>query len=223
MEVKFKTRANTEEIKKSYSKQDQFNEGDLSLEVEEIGNHPREAVFQNHRSIFALKDEETYMIEAKAGSGLRLIKDSIQLGLFRLSSEYSCIDDAVYASHLDCFFFLEPGELYRKGIDENPHYLFMDLRTLDPKQLIYSGINKRLIALLGSGIAIINVDEKRVELKLRWDRFGYPEPLFGGFLGYHEKSLVFASQLGSLLFFTFGYQMRKLLRKKKSIQIKPTC
>ena len=160
----------------------------------------------------ALKDEGTYLITVDAG-GLNFIKNH-QLAFSGELPGGNEVEGLIYVEHLDSFVFLQSSRLYQKKMDENPPYLFMDLKSFDDElcPLDYSRINRRLFTLSDSDkITVINIVEKRVEFK--FDEFSIFE--FQVF-GERENKILSISRGGCLSLLTFNFELKKLIHFSQS-------
>ena len=180
--------------------------------MQEIGNYYEEGFIGTRETYMAMKNEGTYFIET-VERGYKLIKDSIEVYSEKVGEdELGC---SVYATPLDCFlFFLHDDKIYRKDLNQKPPSLFMDLSSLDINycfdKLFVSPINKRLFAVSYSQIMIINLEQKRVEIRL--DQFGQDFFEFCLFGSQHNNLVVTTLEGGYVSLFIFNCQMRKLVR-----------
>ena len=187
--------------------QSSFRKEALSLEVEEINYHFEKGIIER-RILLAFKSDSAYMVACHF-KGLKVVEDHKEVFSGKLP-EFGGIIDLVYASHLDCFLFLIRNHIYRKDIDDQLPFLFIDLSSISIDQrfssLVYSKINRRLIGRTSSQFIIIDVDKKRVDFIINRGRFFNFEVI-----GQKESGIISLVQRKYLSLLVISYQMRKIL------------
>ena len=213
-EPRFQSRPNSEDQEaKNHNKiiQKEFNEDELSLEVEEIADHSERGIIGEQNTFLALKNEKTYMVLTN-WRGLKVIKNGAQIYSDKLPIE-TVVLAYFYATHLDCFFFVLNGKLYRKDIDDQPPQLCLEWEYAYINCFSYSPINQRLIILFSpANISVVNLDAKRLEFRLD-KRGGFRGVIWKDFkvFGEKENKVITNSGTGYLWLFVFNFKMRKLL------------
>ena len=193
-----------------------FNEQSLHVTVEsvEIGSgvhydpdYPSELAIKNHSSFFiATHKTGAVLVENRAVvySDECKIKDE----------DYLC--DIIYIKDLDCYLMLAAYSLYRKDIDDQPPYRFMELKHSVRYRscLRYSGLNKMLILSDFEGdVFLIDLKRKQIQFKAkkRPGRFMLAFKLFGE----KENKMITLTNEGYIIIHAVSYQMRKVLGIQK--------
>ena len=182
----------------------------MSLEVKKINNHG-EVDIGGDPTFLALKNESTYMM-ATDRRGMKLILDTEEIYSEKLPNHsYDNLKGIVYADHLDCFFFAVNGKIYRKDVDDQPFFIFMDSigSKYEHYRLRYSTINKKMLMLASGKLSVIDLDEKRFEFRFVNSLEAKTENFV--LFGEQEDKVISASEEGDLFFHVIDYKRKKLL------------
>ena len=179
----------------------------FKLNVEEIKNHKGHLIGVQ-KTFIAMKDKSSYLIGSWR-RGLKLIQQNTEVYSEELIEDYQHIRDLVYIDHLDCYIMECNGPLYRKDIDENPPYLWMDISCGwgIGCSMRYSKINKRLIANKKVyKVCCINLENQEVEFELK-------NSVKGGIKGFRlfgtkEDNVVVINEYGHIILYYFNYEVK---------------
>ena len=165
-------------------------------------------------SFLAMKSPSTYLV-IKRDRSIKVTKDGKEIFLSKLlNRDLQYLNSAIYIAHLDCFLILIQRGLYRKDINEENFYFWMNLPSLPQlhlsgRVLRYSPRSRRLVCfLLWESLTVINPGSKKIELDLKHEALGVVDfTLFG-----KDKSKVAAINfIGQLFLFIMSYSRKKLL------------
>ena len=135
----------------------------MEVILEEIHGHSG-ILIGGGPSYMVIKNQTSYAI-ATTDKGMKVVDKNREIFSGRLPSYPTRLSDLVYIDHLDCYLLNSGWKLYRKDIDENPHYAFMNISCGGGLgvNLIYSNLNKRLIIpRYSKGIAVVNLERKQI-------------------------------------------------------------
>ena len=141
----------------------------INLKVEEVANHLEKGIIGDQWTYLALKNANSYMV-ASMGTGLKVIEN----GEVLYSAKHSgTVFSTIYIAHLNCYLlYHHHAKIYRKDIDDQPPYLYMDLwcGAKEGSYFQYSAVNQRLLATCHTEedvrVSVINLDTKEVEIEL---------------------------------------------------------
>ena len=173
---------------------------------QELPEHSEDRFIIGHRPThLALKNISSYMI-ATWGAGIKVVEDNklIFSGEFRLRR--GSLQDMVYVSHLNAYFMDHNRKLYRKDIDGNPPYLYMDLVCgfREGACFRYSELNQRLIVCKDdTNISAVDLDQKSVDIELTQN----DKDVIKDFrlIGDQENKVVAITSSGFLYLYIFFY------------------
>ena len=219
---------NQRQVKSISTSPTKFNEEDLNLTVEtfkdqNVGNDQNPSFYGN----IVMKNPSTYMELFELvlpGHGLRLkvIKNGKEIYSELPPDLCSVICPSVYVDTLDCFFFIQKNNLYRKDIDDQPPRIYLGLGpdTTSPSKLWYSSVNQRLIGCVNSGnwvkLIVINLKKKKIEVQFH-EKLGQSFSSFELF-GKNQNQFVFLTRSGRVVLRVFNFFLKKAI-KSKSIRI----
>ena len=116
-------------------------------------------------NLIAFKNLKSYMI-GLIEKKLVIVEDGAEIYSQKLDMEFPYLDTAAYIEPLNCYLLNLQSKLYRKDIDSNPPYIFMNLNCgMSGGKLIYLEKHKRLIMRVGKSISAINLETKEVEFE----------------------------------------------------------
>ena len=153
---------------------------EIELRLEEIAHHSeiRGREIDGILNYIAFKSEASYLIVAN-GSGFKLVdKNKIlyeripKIGFFH-------VDEAIYIKSCNCYFLAMNNKLYKKGINGQEPYLYMNLTVGSQAyhSIIYSEKLNRLIANINfREIGLVNLRTRRLEVKLSTKYFYESNP-----------------------------------------------
>ena len=121
----------------------------IKLNLKQIAKHKDKNIGEDV-TLLALKDRGSYLI-ATRHKGYKLVDAGMQL-LFEdtLPSMQNELWDIAYIGHIDSYLLCMNNKIFRKDIDENPLYLYMEIEVGGPvpgKSFIFSDKNLHLIAV----------------------------------------------------------------------------
>ena len=141
------------------------------LNLDSAGKRIEEA--GGRMTLLAMKSPTSYMIVTNQSS-LTVIEDcrliySKKLSDGGLFDTISSLEDLIYIPHQDFYLIIYNEKIYRKDINEKPHYIYISLQKshLPGQTLRYSDIQKRLlIAKDDLSISAINLKTKKIEFEV---------------------------------------------------------
>ena len=188
-----------------------FDENRLSLTVNKLkGFNEEEICVIGDRSHLAIKDHESYLI-GTAGERLRVIEDNQVVYCDAFSEYYAPLKDVVYVEHLNCYLLDFNSAIYRKDIDDQPPYFYMDVKgsKREGASLKYSRISQRLIVNNDDrNISVVNLEQKFVEMEVEVSSNNNPIQDFRIF-GENEEKVLSVTVDGVLSLHNFDYSQTK--------------
>ena len=116
----------------------------------------------------ALKNKDSFLIGTD-GKGFLLREDKVDLYTENGLGGSAALMDMVYVRPLDCYFIAYDGKLYRKGIDDKPPEVFMELQCgyRPGACLRYSPLRQRLVINKDfQNISVVNLSTKEIEIEV---------------------------------------------------------
>ena len=212
METNSKVDQETETSKTLRSiSQIKLNKNRVKVRLSEYKDHREEEIIGGKVTYLALKDPSTYMI-ATYGRGLKVILNNTQIYSAKLPRKVALINQILYAGHLDCFFLQNESHLYRKDLDDQPPYIYMDMSHLGWfRSLIrYSSVNKKLITFKdNTWISVINLFTRKVELQI--EKKSRSQIMDCKLLGELEDKILSLTWNGVILLHIVNYSIKKVL------------
>ena len=144
----------------------EFKEEDLKVVVEELRHHS--GVVGSSKTFIAFKNETSYAI-GTFRAGLKVVEVDNEVYSEYFSEDQARLDDIVYIHHLDCYLLKLYGKVYRKDVDENPPYLYMDLNygCNYGRCFRYSKVNRRLVVFKNElTLSVVNLERKQAEIEV---------------------------------------------------------
>ena len=138
----------------------------LELTEEIVRNYGEEGVIGGDQTFLAIKDENSFLIGTK-GKGLKLYENGSTKWTGILPLRQGMLNDMIYIEPLDCYILQYNLMLYRKDINDQPAYLYMQVRTGFPDQarLRFSNKNQKLVVSIDMfQMSAINLESKQVEI-----------------------------------------------------------
>ena len=142
--------------------------------------------------------------------GLKIIEEGTEVYSGKLPVEGGYLLDTIYIPNENCYLLRHNNQLFRKDIDENPAYLFMDVicGARAGACFKYSIVQKRLIINKDMrNISVVNLQTKTVEIEV--------EKTVGDILsdikvfGPQDTRVASASDDGYLLLYKLNYSQRQ--------------
>ena len=158
-----------EELGDDGAEQDRkFKQDDLEVTLEEMADLSGPHIGLNY-SFLALKNSTSYAIGTFC-KGLKVMEQNQQIYSERFSGSQIYLYGLIYIDHLNCYLLCKGSKLYRKDIDGERPYFFMDLDCGENfgKTFRYSKLNRRLIVPKnGTKLAVVNLARKQVDILVK--------------------------------------------------------
>ena len=145
---------------------------DIEIKVSEIRNHRQNGLIGGSETHLAIKNKRSYLIGTDQG-GIELIEEVITIYSERLSTEQkdskAHLRGLIYIADLDCYFMAYNDKLYRKDINNQAPYLYIDTKIghLPGKTFQYSDIHQSLFANNnGKAISVFDLKKKSETMEL---------------------------------------------------------
>ena len=186
----------------------------LTLKVEKVHSHPKEGIIGKGRSIMGIKNHNSYLLATK-NKGLQVIEN----GDLVYSDEFQIEDgaptrDIIYVKSMNCYFLDSDYVLFRKDINSDPPYEYMDI-LCRPKRIgagfQYSSMYERLILNKDRyQLSAVNLETKRVEVEMEKTGGGHIKDF--RLLQETQDKVVSVTRDGVLVLYKFNF-----LKKKGSV------
>ena len=173
--------------------------------------------YRTQQSIFchlAVKNKDSYLL-LKLMAPPYMIEN--QGTVFILSSgKFPLYRDSVYYRPLNCYFWNNNRKFYRKDIDTNHAYIFMDLvlfSKMPATTFRCSELNQRMFVAVDDGdILVINPRKRRVDLKVKTLE---PAKQFCEFFVFGEKEnkILTITEPGYIQLVNLNIQLKKVTSK----------
>ena len=186
-----------------------FEEDNLYLNVYRVKNHRQLGIIGETYTFLAMKDPRSYMIGSNH-KGIKVIQNDTEIYSEPLLGEEE-LSDIVYIDHLDCYLLSFKSKIYRKDTNSRFPYFYMDLNCYSAlgKCFQYSRLNQKLIVAKNERIiAIINLENKRVEFEIRKDFLNNIQDF--KLLGSKENKIVVMTYWSQIYVFTYNYNLKKI-------------
>ena len=203
-------------IKKDSNQEGSFDENKIQIEVEAIGAIDDWAVIGMAYTYLALKNPSSYAI-VSSWRGLKIVEN----GVLRYSAIFpqneGQVTEISYISHLDCYLLNYDRKLYRKDIDENPPYLYIQ-REGEPvlawSSFGYSNLHKRLLMVTESRktLSVVDLDRRRVEMEVSRSQVDKIQDF--KLFGFDQNQVVLLTTFGSIFLFTLKFDLKKVCAEK---------
>ena len=180
----------------------------LEVKVQEIKKHQVDTVLGECFTFIAMKNATSYMI-ATAGKGLKIFEDGQEVfsgPLPGTQEEAVSLISPNYIESVDSYFLNFEKKIFRKDIDQNPAYHFMDtcFGAKISNCLKYSKINNKFIYFSEFFVEVLNLEEKEVDFKSEKLGIGVtPEDI--DILGEEENRVSIISSNGLVILFEIDF------------------
>ena len=165
---KFGRKRNQELSYDSNSHQDESESLDIELVVERVRGFTRGGVIGGSDTLLAMKNSTSYLV-ATSSKGLRLVENGKLVYSRKLFGDKSPIRDVIYVPCANCYLLDFNSQLYRKDIDEEYPYLYIDFRC-GYRQGAYFRYSKRHQRVIVNkdckNISVINVEKNKLEIEI---------------------------------------------------------
>ena len=126
-------------------------------------------------TLLALKDQNEFMV-ATQKKGIVLYSNHLNNVILYSSSFNSIIKDLIYVKDINCYLMSVGNKLYRKDINKQPAYVFIEnlcCGMMVGACLRYSKLNKKLIISKdGRHISVVNLYSREVEIAIKNENHG---------------------------------------------------
>ena len=172
-------------------------------------------------SVIAMKSPESFLLVA--GNKYLILKENgKEVCSLQLKVDLSDVKEIAYINHLDCYLMLQERtpKLYRKDINDQDYYLFMEIRGGRPAYLGYSRLNKKLIMIdyHSGNTSVVNLERKQIEIKVHPQHPAEEYYRFAVF-GELEDRLMALNNHGMVFQCVFNYPMKRI-RSVNQLQLK---
>ena len=191
------------------------NKEDLRIEVKKLAEHYESGIVGNWSTLSAFKNDTSYAIGTTL-SGLKVIEKLNVVYSAIFSEVPRALRDIIYIEHLNCYLLNYNFKLYRKEINQDPPFIFMDLDCgyRPGKCLLYSKLNKKLIvAREGQDIAVVDLHKKMVEMELRTTETTFVRDL--KLAGKKENKICFTTIFGTIHLYSLNPRLKKVCSKNR--------
>ena len=182
---------------------------DLTLTSGLVKNHAEHSKIGSARSgrnYLALKGRNSYMI-ATSREGILVVENSSAVYYGSIPHRYESFKDIIYVEHLDCYLMDHYKKLWRKGIDGNPPYVYIDMSYSHTSSatFFYSALNQRLIIKKDQNvISAINLETKEAEIEVTKDIGGSIDHF--RLFGEDENQVVGLIEKGVVILYELDYK-----------------
>ena len=153
----------------NYLKQrDKYRINQIEVDVQELASHAEEGIIGEQFSLLAVKSEKSYMI-GTYNNGLKLVEDGTEVFSAKLPNNESTLRDIIYIKHHNCYILCIGEKLYRKDINSQDPFIFMDVNIgyQFGACFRYSQLNQRLFVHLDfNTLSVVNLEAKEIEIEV---------------------------------------------------------
>ena len=182
----------------------------LSVSVELLRNHVENGIIGGYTSLLALKSPSSYLIGSDY-TGIKLIEDGVEIYSARLPFEHASLNDLVYIEHLNFYLLHYNKKIYRKDIDDQAPYIFMDFECNRRSAVCfrYSAINKALLVKPRPKIiSIVDLENKKAIFHLRLNRVA--RIMDFRIFGEEQQRVILVGDRGDFLQYYLNFSLRKV-------------
>ena len=132
--------------------------------------------------------------------------DGAQIYSVEFPGEYRDLNDMIYFPPLDCYLLACYDKIYRKDIDGQHPYLYMELKcgTREGAHFRYSNIHQRLVIAKDClKISVLSPETKEVEIEVQKNLEGLIQDF--RLFGEQEDRVVAITATGFVLLFSLDY------------------
>ena len=207
---KFNQTKTLELVETQANQERDFDAENLQITLEVVKDHMEQGIIGGWSTFMAFKNLTSYAISSY-NSGLKVIEDDLEIRSEKLPGKRE-LDGIIYVENLNCYLLYLNNCIYRKDIDDNPAYVFMEGVFSDPissDSFKYSTLNQRLILPKnGSDIAVVNLERKQIEIQIVRDQLSKIQDLkvFDG----SENRICFLAEDGVIEFFSLNFELKKV-------------
>ena len=204
-------------VRKIQNEEEESQEEDIGLSIdqleqmqfslERLDNLEEEGLIGGNLTSMAIKNLSSYMIGTR-GKSLKVIENSSLIFCGQLPLKNARLDDMIYISTENCYLLAYNNKLYRKEIDSQPPFVFMDVRCgwRVGACFRFSNIHQRLI---------INKDRKNISaIYLQNKEIFKVEKGLGTkitdfrLFGQNEENVVSITYDGFILLYQLNYEQK---------------
>ena len=142
---------------------------DIEVKIQQLAHFDiKQTLYSQASTSMAFKDNNCFMICTR-DFRMRIIEKGSEVFVGDFERVVYGLSDIIYCKVLDCYLFSLGGKIYRKDINKEPYFMFMDegCGTSIGASFRYSELHERLIIPKDSTkIAAINLETKEVELEI---------------------------------------------------------
>ena len=177
---------------------------DMELNVRYVMNLRQDKIIGGDYTLLAVKNHSSFLI-ATFGKGITLVEKRLTKYSTQVKKR---LLDMIYVEDLNCYFLSYGKKLYRKDIDDNPPYVYMEvhcgLRAGACFQ--YSKLNKRLIVNKAKkSIAVINLETCEVEIEIESEKTVGDEIFVFRLFEEKEDRVIAATKNGRILLYRVDF------------------
>ena len=179
---------------------------EMSLRIEELDNHFEKNFIEGSMTMVAVKNHKSYMIGTMR-KGLKLLENNMEVYSARLFYTQAYLRDMIYIEDLDCYLMSYNEKLFRKDIDDQPPYLYLDkiCGYRAGACLRYSKMHRRLITCKDiTNISAIDLKTKvvTIEVKKNVGEIINDFRVFGG----EENGVIAITQDGFVILYHLNHE-----------------
>ena len=181
----------------------------LRVEMEKLKDHKEAGVIGDSWTYLALKNTSSYLIGTHQ-KGLKMIEENSEVYSGRLPIKDRSLRDVIYIPTENCYLLNHNDQLFRKDIDENPPYLYMNLSCSARfgASFKYSTTQKRLIIIEDwKKISSVNLLTKKVEITVAGSVEGYLNDF--KVFGPQDTQVASLTRDGYLFLYKMNYNQRQ--------------
>ena len=149
--------------------------GKFRLLTTQISSNKKREVIGDFWTHLAIKSSTSYLLGTNK-KGLHLVNESTIVYSKKLPENCMKLWDLIYVKKMDCYFLCMNSQLFRKNIDTNEPYLYLDIKfgNREGASMRYSEeCNRLVVDLQFHHIAVICLEKKTTEVYLN-KNFGGP-------------------------------------------------
>ena len=139
-----------------------------------------------------------------------MIEENLEVYPARFPEDKIWFVDLIYIDHLDCYLLNYENKIYRKDIDGEEPYLYLDLDCgyKNGKSYSYSKIHPKLIVINNLyDITVANLERKQVQILIQT---GHDSIEDFQIFGKRENHIVWATYEGLIRVCSISYDLRKI-------------
>ena len=197
-----------EDLHKAHLKFSHKNVREMTLQVEGIRNEKQNGIIGTNFTHIAIKSLNSFMMGTK-GKGIKIVEKDYRVYGAKLPLGNVWLTDIIYVKHLDCYFIAYNDQLFRKDINKENPYLFMEVKCGVRVGACFrnSDVNERLIiAKDAQSICAVDLERKELAVEVAKSLGGeiYDFRLFGK----GEDRVVAVTRDGYILLYHLDYKKK---------------